>query len=793
MFSNYFKTAWRSIWKNKTTTAINVTGLAVGMTAAILIFLWVQNEMNYDNYHKDTANIYRLTTNLKANGWIWETTPLLLADAAKKEVPEIEKTTRLYAGEMPVFNINNNLSYEKNCAYVDDDWFKIFNYDFIEGNPAAFAQDPNSIILTASEAKRFFGNNDAIGNVIHMDSMNYVVKAIVADAPANSSFQYTSFIPLANLLKNADRRANDEQWDNANYITFIKVKPGATSPVMSKKITDVLQKHSGDTEKQTTISLINLKEMHFETDLQSSSFISSNKNNVYIFSLLGILLLLIACINYVNLTTAKASLRAKEVSVRKIVGANKYQLFNQFLSEAFLVSCFALIVTLTLIHFCLPAFNAFTGKHFELPLTSLNLWKVIGITLLTAFLLNSIYPALLLSSFNPLHVFRGFTILKLKDSYLRKGLVTVQFAISVMLITGTIVIYQQMQFIQQINAGYNRSQVLMTNASPNIDFNKKGEIVDALKQDLLRQSSIQSVSLANQSIVNVGSYSTGNADWDGHDTSFNPKIAQLSTDADFANTMQLQMEEGRWFDKGNEADKNNVVLNEEAIKEFKIHQPYVGQRFTWKGKQGQIIGIVKDFKYKSLHEKTGPLVAFQNPNWYRTFMIRVKPKNTSQAIAALENTWKKLLPGIPVEYNFLDDSFNELYKDDQQTSTLIFVFAIIAIFISCLGLFGLAAFTAERRTKEIGIRKVLGATVTGIVELLTKDFLKLVLIAIVIASPVAWYVMSRWLQDFAYRIQISPWMFIIAGLFAIFIAIITISFQAIKAAIANPAKSLRTQ
>ena len=793
MFKNYLKTSWRSLLKNKTTSIINITGLAVGMTAAVLIFLWVQNEMSFDNYHKDADNIYRLTTNLKAQGWIWETTPLLLADAVKKDIPEVEKTARLYSGDMPIFNFNNNLSYEKSCAYVDDDWFKMFHYNFIQGNAAAFANDENSIILTASEAKKYFGNRNALGTVIHVDSMNYVVKGIINDAPANSSFQYTAFIPLGNLLKNAARKANDEQWDNANYITFIELRAGANTSLVSKKITSVLQVNSGDNDHESSITLEPLKNMHFETDLQSSSFVSGNISTVYIFSVLGMLLLLIACINYVNLTTAKESLRAKEVSIRKIVGANRAHLFNQFLAEALLVSCIALMATLALIHFCLPAFNSITNKNFQLPFTSPNFWKVVGLTLLAAFVLNSIYPAIVLSSFKPLNVFRGFTFLKLKDSFLRKGLVTLQFTISVILIAGTIVIYKQMQFIQQTNPGYNKSQVLITHVPPNIDFNKKNEIVNEIKQDLLTQSSIQNVSLANQSIVNIGSYSTGSADWIGRDTAFNPKIAQLSTDANFVNTMQLQMKEGRWFEQGNEADKNNVVLNEEAIKELKIPQPYIGQRFVWKGKTGQIIGIVKDFKFHSLHDKTGPLVAFQNPAWYNTFMIRISPNGASRSIAALNKTWEKFLPGSPHEYNFLDDAFNELYKADQQSSTLILAFAIIAVAISCLGLFGLATFTAENRSKEIGIRKVLGASVSSITQLLTKDFLKLVIVAIIIASPIAWFAMNKWLQDFAYRINISWWMFAAAGLFAVVIALITISFQAVRAAIANPVKSLRTE
>jgi len=794
MIRNYFKTAWRSLWKNKSTSIINTVGLSVGMTAAVLIFIWVQNEMSYDNYHKDANNIYRLTTHLKSQGWIWESTPLLLAGAVTKDVPEVEKTARLYSGDMPVFNINNNLSYEQKCAFVDDDWFNIFHYDFIEGNAASFANDINSIILTSSEAKKYFGSADnAMGKIIHTDSSNYTVKAIVKDAPTNSSFQYNAFIPLQNLLRNADRKANDENWGNANYVTFIKVQPSTNIHTLTKKITNVLQQRSGDTEKQTSISLENLKDMHFETDLQSSFFVSGNKNTVYIFSVLGILLLIIACINYVNLTTAKASLRAKEVSIRKIVGAGRMQLFNQLLAEAFLVSLLALAITLLLVKLCLPVFNTITDKHFSLSLISASLWKVVGITLISAFLLNSIYPALVLSSFKPLQVFRGFIVLKLKDSYLRKGLVTLQFTISVILIAGTIIIYKQMRFIQQSNPGYNRSQVLMTHVPPNIDFNKKTQIVNLIKQELLAQSSIQNVSLTNQPILNIGSYTTGSADWPGRDTTFNPKIAQLSADADYANTMQLQMKEGRWFDKNNEADKNNVVLNETAIKQLNIPGPYIGQQFTWKGNKGQIIGIVKDFKFKSLHDKTGPLVVFQNPGWFSLFMIRVAPGDAQQAVNALQTIWRQLLPGNPLEYNFLDGSFNQLYKADRQTSLLILIFAVIAIVISCLGLFGLAASAAEHRSKEIGIRKVLGATVANIATLISKDFVKLVFIAIVIATPISLLAMNKWIQSFAYRIHINWWIFLAAGIIAILIALITVSFQSIKAALANPVKSLRSE
>jgi len=791
MIKNYFKIAWRNLIKNKVVSSINIVGLATGMTAAVMILIWVQNEMNFDNYHPQAESIYRLTTKVDKGNWIWENTTLLLADAAKKEIPEIEKTARLNDYNSPVFNINGYLAYEKKCAFVDADWFSLFHYDFIKGNATSFGENLHSIIFTESTAKKYFGNHEALNANIRINSNNYTVTGIVADAPSNSSFQYNAFIPLASSLANKELRENDEQWGNANYITFVKLRPATNASVIGKKITAVLQKNSG--EKEMYISLISLKDMHFETELQSSSFVHGNKTTVYVFSALAFLLLLVACINYVNLTTAKATVRAKEVSIRKMIGANRKHLFYQFIIESILVSALSLAVTLLLIQLSLPVFNTLTGKLFVLPLTSINIWRIIGITLFVAFLLNSIYPALLLSSFKPLNVFRGFTVLKVKDSYFRKGLVIVQFTISVMLIASTIVIYRQMKFVQQTNPGYNREQVLSFPLPAGVENDKKELLMQAIKQDLLTQSSIQSVTLANQSIINIGSISTGSADWNGHDNTYNPKIAQLSTDADFQKTMQLQMKDGRWFVQGDIADRNNVVLNETAVNDLKIPAPVIGQRFTFKGRTGEIIGVVKDFHYKSMHDKTGPLIAFNDPQWYRFFMVRTSQGNASKAIQDVQTAWKKFLPGSPLEYNFLDDAFNDLYKEDQKVSFLIFVFAIIAIMISALGLFGLAAFTAEQRTREIGIRKVLGASISTIISLLSKDFLKLVGLSILIASPIAYWGMYNWIQNFAYRIDISLWMFVGAGGVAIIIALITVSFQAVKAAVANPVKSLRTE
>ena len=789
MFKNYFKTAWRSILKNKTTSVINITGLSVCISAAALILLWVQNEVNFDNEHAKEGSIYRMTTTLKEHNWVWETTPLLLADAAKKQVPEIENATRLYTSNWPVFNINGQATYNKKAAYVDEEWFTIFHYDFVEGNASSFTQGPYNIILTTTAATKYFGKRSAVGQSIYIDSMNYRVAAIIKDAGANSSFQYDAYLPIAAMLTDKYRKENDENWSNFNYLTFIKIKPGSNTAATEKKLTDILPGTTDGTE----ISLISLKDMHFESDLQSSSFVKGNRNTVYIFYILAFLLLLIACINYVNLTTAKASLRAKEVSVRKMIGARRIDLFYQFVAESLLISFIALIATLLLLQLALPYFNLVTGKQFVLTLITPNMWQVVGLTLGVALLLNSIYPALLLSSFKPLNVFRGFTVLKVKDSFFRKSLVVVQFTISIMLIACTIVIYRQMKFVQQTNPGYNRSQVVSFPFAPSINPEKKILLQQAIRQELLTQSSIVSVTMANQPIINIGSISTGSADWNGHDTTFNPKITQLSTDAEFAKTMQLEMVGGRWFLPGNEADKSNVVLNEAAVAQLNIPKPVLGQRFTFKERTGQVIGIVKDFKYKSMHEKTGPLIAFNDPSWFTFFMVRIAPHNASQGLSAIQNTWKKMMPGSPLEYNFLNDSFNDLYKEDQQASFLIFVFSLIAVVISSLGLFGLAAFTAEQRTKEIGIRKVLGATVSNITTLLSKDFVKLVGIAIVAATPIALFTTNKWMQNFAYRIDISWWMFAAAGIIALFVALATTTFQAIKAAIANPVKSLRAE
>jgi putative ABC transport system permease protein len=790
MIKSYFKTAWRSLLKNKVMSCLNIAGLTVGMTAAVLIFMWVQNEMSFDGFHPDADRIYRLTTRTTDKKWTWEGSPMLLAGAIVKETPGIETTSRIFADKWPVFEVKGIPQYEKQCAYVDNNWFDLFHYHFIEGNAAGFTRNPNSVILTAAAAKGYFGGREAIGQTVRIDSLNCVVRAVVEDAPTNSTFQYRMFVPIAALMTDRQVRENGENWSNTDYRTFIKFAPGVNVAAANKKLTEVLQKHSYDDNHAIAAGIVNLRDMHFENHLDGAMFKHGDIHAVYIFSLLGFLLLLVACINYVNLTTAKASLRSKEVSIRKVVGAARRQLFYQFIVESLLVSLLSLGATLLLIWICLPAFDGLTEKEFVFPLSSLALWKVLGSTLLMAFLLNSLYPALLLSSFKPLNVFRGVTILKVKDAYFRKGLVVLQFSISISLITATIVIYRQMQFIQKNNPGYDKSQVLNVTLPQNLHLDNNPQLIEAIKQELLTHAAIENVSMVNQPVISISSSTTG-ADWDGRDTAFTPKVNQLSTDADLLKTMHLQMAAGRWFEKTGGMDKQNFILNETAVRQLNIRTPVLGQRFSMHGKTGRIIGVVQDFRYRNMHDKIGSLVIFDDPGWWNFFQIRTAPLNAAAAVRAVEDIWKKMVPGIPLEYSFLDDRFDELYKQDRQASVLIFVFAVIAVIISALGLFGLSAFAAEQRTKELGIRKILGATLGNIGMLLSKEFVKLIAVAIIIATPLAWWAMNKWLEDFAYRIEIGWWAPVSAGALALLIALAITSYHTIRASVANPVRSLR--
>jgi putative ABC transport system permease protein len=797
MLRNYFLAALRNFWRNKTFALINILGLSVGMTAAILIFLWVDNEMTFDSWHPEKDRIYRLTTHYTSSGWVWPVSSLSLAQRLRTDVPAITKVASIKPVYETDMRLGNELVIEKTGAYVDSNWFSVFHYDFVAGGPASFNHHPFSLILTQSKARKYVGDKNPIGQTIRIGSTPYQIAGIIRDNPANSSFQFEILMPLEALLADSNDRREAVSWGNYNFLTFVKLQPGANLEATGHVITDIMHKQAPITG-DNTISLRSLKDMHFETDLTFGDSIPNiNRRNVYVFSILGVFLLLIACINYVNLTTARASLRAKEIGIRKIVGAGKTSLFSQFLFESLAVSLLSLAVTLLLTQLSLPLFRHLTDTNIREPFTNPDTWKIIGSTLLTATVLNGVYPALLLSSFRPLNVLKGAINLKFKDISLRKGLVVLQFTFSIVLVASTIIIQRQLQYIQHTNPGYDRSQLFTFHIPWQNMFGKTEDQTRAnatgIKQRLLTNPSIAAVSFAGGSIVGMDNSNEGSANWDGKDPNFVPVVFQFGADENFKKITGLEMQQGRWFDLGQPTDQHNFILNETAIERFNIRRPVIGQNFYFQGDTGRIIGIVKDFHYASMHAPIAPFVILDRPSWQLTAYIKTVPGKTTEALAAAHTIWSQLVPDKPFDYTFLDESFDNLYKTDSRTSSLILIFSVIAILISCLGLLGLAAFTARQRVKEIGIRKVLGATVTNILTLLSRDFIRLVLVSILIATPLSWWAMHSWLQDFAYHIPLSPWVFIAAGLLAIAIAALTIATQSIRAATSNPIKNLRTE
>lgn len=791
------------MWLGYKASLINLSGLTIGMTSAFFILMWVQNENSYNSYHDEAERIYRLKA-FMSNGSAWETTPYLLGEEVKQQL-EVEQLTRMVPNtndNEPVITVDGQQLKEKKAATVDENWFNMFHYDFIQGSAEAFNSQPYGLILSESNAKKYFGSEIPIGQTLRIDTVDYQVRGVVKDYPPNSSFRYQMYLPLSARHANAESRQEDETWGGFRFLTFVKISAATDPEYLAEKMTDIMTvNHQRSNAK---ISLIGVKEMHFEDDIQSSRLPHGHKKTVDAFMWLAGILSAIACINYVNLTTARASLRQKEIGVKKIVGAGKAQLFMQFICESLLMSFFALWATILLIVVGLPFFNQFVDNYFSFSLTDVSLLKLLGFILLITTGFSSIYPALLLSSFNPIAAFRGKNLLGMRDSLLRKSLVVFQFTISTALIIGTVVIYRQIHFIQLQNADYNKSQVLTFDIPARLFLDQpnsgQADIRNILKQKLSLESSIELVSAMNGgSVVNMQFLSGGGYDWKGREQDADLSIAPFQVDSDFNALINLHLVQGRWFIPNSIGDQKNVVLNETAVREFGLPSFPIGQWFVSPGTTppyldtGVVIGVVRDFFYKSVYEPIGSVVIKNEPTYAATFLVKTVPGRHGDALEAAASIWKQLIPDIPFEYQFASEEFDALYRADRKAASLILAFSLLAIFISCMGLYGLATFNTERRIKEIGIRKVLGASVGSVVQLLSRDFVKLVGIAILIASPIAWYAMNRWLADFAYRIDIEWWMFALAGVVAVAIALLTISYQAIRAAVANPVESLRSE
>lgn len=791
MFKNYFKTAWRSLWKSKFYSALNISGLAVGLATGIMLLLWVQNEFSYDKFHKDYQNIYQLSSHFKSNGeeLAWNGVPGPLAVYAKS-IPDVTSVVRIGSEfDQNLSNKEKKKVFDGNViAYADSNFFSMFSFPLLKGNKTTVFPNNNSVVLTQTTAQKLFGDEDAMGKTIWFKKEYFTVTGILQDFPENSSIHYDAIFPMGFYAQqftanggNGDWKTIDEDVGDYSFTTFVKLQPNTNAAKINDAFTKAYKK-ARNGESETSFKLQNIGSIH----LISSDGNTSALKMVQIFMLVVILLLTIASINYVNLSTARSLIRAKEVSIRKIIGAKKQQLFFQFTMETILVFCFAAVLAIVLIFLLMPLYNIISGKTLSFNFSDIDVWKAAGLAILATLIASGIYPAFLLSSFKPVEALKGKVSSGIGIASFRKALVVFQFAISVILLVCTIIMSNQMKFIKNKDVGYDKSYVFSVPLTQEVV-----DHIDAVKSELQKQPGILNVATSDAyDISNIAS-SSGDIDWAGKPAKGNLMITQVTADKDFIPAMKIKFIEGSNF-TGMPSDSAHYILNETAVKQMGLKAPYVGQEIGFHAWKGTIIGVVKDFNFKSLKEKISPLLFFTR--WKGNILyIRTTAANAQQAIAAAENQYKKYAGDSPFGYNFLDKSFEAQYKSDQRASALFNVFAGIAIFISCLGLFGLATYTAQVKTKEIGIRKVLGASVGGIVQLISQDFLKLVIIAIIIAIPVAWWAMSKWLESFEYRVNISWWVFAFAGISALLIALVTISFQAIKAAITNPVKSLRTE
>lgn len=806
MLKNYFKIAARSLFRNKAFTAINIFGLAAGIATCLVIVLFIQDELSYDKYNEKADQIVRITFHGKMKGQnINESTVMPpVAQASKAEFPEVKEATRIRRVGSPIMSYGEKSFKEDGFAYVDSNFFQVFTLPLIEGDAKTALLEPNNIIITTDIAKKYFGDSDPLGKTLAVKSSNslFKVAGVIKPVPANSHFKFDFFASMSGF-----DGSRSTSWMESEFYTYFVLPIGYNYKNLEAKLPQLVDKYMSDqlqqafgmslqqfrnTGNDVGFSLQRLTDIHLHSNFAFDLKPAGDIRYLYLFGAIAIFMLLIACINFMNLSTAGASKRAKEVGIRKVMGSLKPQLIRQFLVESILISSLSLLVAIVLVYAFLPYFNEISGKQLGFQFSQ-TLWLIpalIGIGLVTGILAGS-YPAFYLSSFKPVAVLKGRFSNSRQNSFFRNGLVVFQFFISISLIVGTTIVYKQLEFIQTKKLGYDKSQVMVL---PEMWL--LGDRQEVFKQKLLQDSRVLSVSTSGY--VPAGdSYNNNFFVSPGGESSEMIKTLRYDVDYDYISTLGMELVAGRNFSRTFGTDSSAVILNETAAKTFGWESNAIGKVLTNRDNDGtvkmlNVVGVIKDFHFKSLHEKISPLVMVLGQG-ASTMIIKTKTGDVSGLISYMDKEWKSLKAEAPMAYSFLDDRFNNTYMAEQKTAKLLGVFALLTILVACLGLFGLSTFTAEQRVKEIGIRKVLGATESGIVALLTKDFLKLVAISFVIAVPFAWWMMSKWLQDFAYRIDISIWVFVMAAGVAILITLITVSFKAIKAAVANPVRSLRAE
>ncbi|HEX9972049.1 MAG TPA: ABC transporter permease [bacterium] len=786
MLKNYLKIALRNINRYKGYSLLNVIGLAIGMAVCILILLWVQDELSWDRFHKNGNQIYRIISEDRSGGNLFRFagSPSPIGPTLIEEYPEVENFTRVQSGWSGWYlHSGEKIFMQERLACADPSFFEIFELPFIKGDPKTALNDRYSIVLTETLAKKCFGNEDPMGKIVQMSDTDLKVTGVMKDIPHNSHLQFDYIFPIVNMTE--WRHSKLDSWKYNQFTTYILVKDNIHVNELRQKISGIVPKY--DPESKIILDLQPLTAAHLHSaGMNTWPIVYPNPGNItyiYIFSMVAVLILVLACINFTNLSTARSSTRAKEIGIRKVSGAQRRDIIIQFLGETILLSFLALLIATILVEILLPTFNALSGKELSLHLSkNITLFfSLLGIVMITGIISGS-YPALYLSSFQPAGVFRAIAQFSSgKGGALRKVLVVSQFSITITLIIVTAVIYWQLHFIQNKDLGYDQDNIISF-----ASYGQYGRDFETTKHELLQNPNILSVSLSFP--PTQGMRETTNIQWEGKDPTREFMIFSDMGDYDFLKTFSLTMAAGRFYSRDFTSDTSNFVLNETAVKMMDLSEP-IGKRLTSEGKTGTIIGVVRDYHGGSLRDLIQPkIIRLTNDG----FFVCVKYSGSEHEIVSfLEQKWKKFVPSYPFRYGFLDESIDNFYTTERKIGKIFGYFTGLAIFIACLGLFGLASFMAERRTKEIGIRKVLGAKVGGIVLLLSREFALWVLIANIISWPVAYWAAKQWLQGFAYRINLGWEIFVFSSILALAIAILTVSYQAIKAALANPVEALR--
>lgn len=801
MLKNNFKIALRNILKHKGFSIINISGLAIGIACSILIFLFASYELSYDSFHEKGNRIYRLAVRaLIGDTKIRQTySSAITFTKLLEEFPEIETGVKfLRLGRVPV-KIDDRTFYEAKIYAVDSTFYDVFTIPLIHGNPRKALAQPNTIVLSKNTALKYFGRTDIIGSLVtgnfttRTGEKLYKVTGVSENVPNNSHFHYDILVSSTSFPS----YINSTGWSNNNFISYIVLQKGNSQKELQAKLMPFTRKYMGEARFDEWVAKGNyweyylqpLRDIHLTSDLNGEFEANGNKTYVYIFFAISVIILLIACINFMNLSTAKSSVRAKEVGMRKVVGSQRSKLVWQFLNESILLSFISLGLGIGIVKLLLPFYRDLIGRQIEfhffdnpfvLPALFL-LGIVVGV-------LSGSYPAFILSSFKPITVLRSRFSESKGGLWIRNALIIFQFSISIFLIISTLVIYNQLKLFQNIKLGFDKEQVLIIN-NPGILTDK----VNTFKEVLRNQTGIKDVSGSNtlpgQSFSNIGFGA------EGVEKSFTLNLCVC--DQNFLETLKLKLTTGRFFSRDFKTDSAAAILNQKAVELLGWENPIGKKINNWGTRRGNftVIGVIEDYHYESLHQEIRPMALLLSGGYYkrteRNISIRLNSENISETIKTIENTWNHFSLNMPFEYSFLDQDYDNLYINEKQTRKLFTIFSFLAIFIACLGLFGLASFIAERKTKEIGIRKVLGASVPGLIGRLGINFTKWVLIANIIAWPVAWFAMNKWLQNFAYKVEIEIVLFIFAGLLSMVIALLTVSYQAVKAAVANPAQALR--